>query len=89
MNSYQNNELINLLIPEESEVLSALPEKPVNNNLNLLFSHGSAQCWQSISHLLENNQLPHNTWEQWQRHGVRWQTTALMPPEQVIKSRLQ
>ena len=54
-------ELINLLIPDESEVLSALPEKPVNNNLNLLFSHGSAQCWQSISHLLENNQLPHNT----------------------------
>ena len=61
LSSYQNNELINLLIPDESEVLSALPEKPVNNNLNLLFSHGSAQCWQSISHLLENNQLPHNT----------------------------
>ena len=61
MSSYQNTELINLLIPDESEVLSALPEKPVNNNLNLLFSHGSAQCWQSISHLLENNQLPHNT----------------------------
>ena len=61
LSSYQIKELINLLIPDESEVLSALPEKPVNNNLNLLFSHGSAQCWQSISHLLENNQLPHNT----------------------------
>jgi len=28
----QNNELINLLIPDESEVLSALPEKPESND---------------------------------------------------------